>query len=397
MILPQNQSQGQQLDAQKKAELRKIMEDEMSTVIQKVIDATPPGSMGGMTYGKSRIAAEVNRVFQPIRSEWFSDVVAQGQWEPVSSYRFIFRNKRLEDAFNRRQLDVLDRAFNDAHDKDSNVVINWAGMEPRADLHQAQRGGDGQIVQNNTVYYVQDKRSINKYAAAVAKSVGKMVSGWYEVLNKLGKSSKSPFPGKGKGDVKFTEGNGQISLTANNELGNFNAMLPRLTQPQQLINTAAANCQRRASELLRAGKDPSKGKMGAPSAPMTTPKQQIVAAAVQSQASTMRNAGTPKQQRAMNNGLLAVSKFLMNGYAQQATNAAVYSVVAQVGPIVADKNSSFTEIGKKLVEYEKSMQDLQKIKGSELINAALGGGYSGRGGIEDQLQTLQLLEGWKDD
>lgn len=248
------------------------MRDEMGRVIEKVIEASPPVAQGGLQAGVSRLQGEINKVFQPIRSEWFSDVVAQGQWEPVAAYRFVFRSKRLEDAFNRRQLGVLDRAFNDVSARDSNVVINWAGAEPRAELHRSQRGPDGRIMPNNTVFYTADKHGINKYVATVAKSIGKMVSGWYQVLNQLGRSVKSPFPGKGDGRVEFSNDKNILSLTATNETGNFNDMLSRTVHPQQLIMAAAQNCERRANAMIQGKADPGKGLMGQPSPPMQGPQ-----------------------------------------------------------------------------------------------------------------------------
>lgn len=353
----------------------------MSSVVQKVIDASPPIAQGGLPAGIKRIQSEVQRVFQPIRAEWFSDVVAQRQWEPVSAYKFVFRSKRLEDAFNRQQLDVLDRAFNQG-EKDSNVVINWAGIEPDAQLHMSQRGGDGQIVPNNVVYHVGDKKSINKYAALVAKSVGKMVSGWYQVMAKLGRPAKNPLPGQGKGDVSFLDGKGEITLSASNELGNFNGMLPKMTQPQQLINAAALNCQRRWDEISKGGNDPAKGKMGAPSKPMTTPNQQAASKGASQLASAVapkgvwRNA-SQAQLNALSTRVQAVNKLMSDGYTQNGVSAGIMSVTAVVGGQVVDKGSSFAQIGKQLVEQEKGMQQLSGMSA-------------------EQLRAF-LLEGWRDD
>lgn len=259
-------------DGSSQEQLRKIMEEEMSSVVEKVVEKTPPVSTGGLESGTKTVQAEINKVFQPIRSEWFCDVVAQGQWEPVSAYKFVFRSKRLEDAFNRRQLDVLDRAFNNAKARDSNVVINWAGKNPSPEIHKQERGRDGRIVPNNVVWYTADKTDIKRYAQKVAKNIGSMVAGWYTVLNKLGKSVKSPFPGKGAGSVSYESGNGKTVLVVENEQGNFNEMLSRSVNPQGLINQAAVNCERRWSALRQGQPDPKKGRMGAPSPKMPAPQ-----------------------------------------------------------------------------------------------------------------------------
>lgn len=354
------------------------MEEEMSALIEKVIELSPPAAQGGLEAGKTALESELNKIFKPIRSLWFSEVLSQGRWEPVAAYKFVFKNKRLEEAFNRRQLDVLDKAFNP--DGDAGTRVNFIEGAPMAEAHREQRGPDGRIVPDPKVFYIEEKRSLEEYMRQAARKIGTMVGGWYEALGKMGSGKKSPFPGKGAGNASFSQTPNNFTLVARNELGNFAGFLTKSVDPQALIDKAAANCQLRLQTIIdssaKANPAPPKGgKMGKPSKPLPSPKAKNMASMLNPAAKSSNVAATAGK---INPAAIRIG--IINAVTQNYEAQAVACATEAISQAVSGQNIS----GAMFAQMDKTEKS-----NAELFNQLQSPGWAAA--------TDDMLEGWKDD
>lgn len=214
--------------------------------VKKCITATPPfpsgskagGQAEGIKSGLEALEHDVRKVFKPANSLTFKQVLATKDWTAIAAYNFKFNNPELKKALDGRKYDVLEAAFK----LKANAIIEKAQFvdAPTQELHQSQRGADGRVANGNRVFYVRQQAEIMNYVRRGMDSVGKMVGGWYIALRGLGLSVVSPYPAQGLGSADIASSGGVgFTVTATNELGNFNGMLVANMDVQAAVDAAA--------------------------------------------------------------------------------------------------------------------------------------------------------------
>ena len=218
----------------------------LQEAVKKCILNTPPFPSGNKTGGQSEgiksglesLEHDVKKVFKPVETLSFKQVLATQDWNAIAAYNFKFRNPELKKALDGRNYNALEAAFK----LKAAAVIEKAQFVdvPTQSLHQSQRGTDGRVISGNKVFYVKQQAAILDYIRRGMDSVGKMIGGWYIALRGLGVGVVSPYPAQGSGgaDIVNTGGIG-FTVSAYNDLGNFNGMLTANMDVQAAVDAAA--------------------------------------------------------------------------------------------------------------------------------------------------------------
>lgn len=220
-------------------------------ILLKVIEHTPPFAKhmsyntGGKVMGRKtafeNIMSDLNRIFKPVRSVPFANLVANKDWEAMAAYNLNWKSPRLQTAFNKGDQSQLDKAFL-AHKRIGLEIGAYAQESEMRAIHQASRQPDGRTGYRNIPRLVKNQIAIKEYAKIVNESVGKMVGGWYEAAKQLGftKIKKNPFIHNGAGSGKISkQKGGEYEMIMSNRYGDANKFLSGNLDCQALVDKAA--------------------------------------------------------------------------------------------------------------------------------------------------------------
>jgi hypothetical protein len=138
-----------------------------------------------------------------------------------------------------------------------NVVVV---KKPTKSLHNASRGANGKVGRMPSPTFVSGGTvAIKSYADSLKKTIGKMVSGWVYIANKLGNPMQSSWTGKSpKGTIKYDKSNSTQGVTISNPYGNFNSYASKNSGLfQSYLNNRMRALQKEADALMK--KTASKG------------------------------------------------------------------------------------------------------------------------------------------
>lgn len=240
-------------DYDKRKTLFAIMRTEWGNLAGDILNITPPFDRGGkVSDGIKDVQATVRSAFKPLNSIPFGDLVRAKNWRAVEAYGYKFKNKRLQDALEKRKWNVIGNLkFGVIGD-----VAAASRVEPIAAIQQKHH----RVVRdartgrwNGTQFHVAGKsakRDINQFAKEAAKNVGLMGSGWAYCHDKLRGGRKIP-------KLKYYDTGsvvvapfGRKGVTARvkiiNRLGNWGGWLgqKKASQVKKLIDSAIARIQK---------------------------------------------------------------------------------------------------------------------------------------------------------
>lgn len=191
---------------------------------------TPPFSKG-IGASEAAIQRDVNKIFKPLETIPFGEIVTANNYSAAMAYNFRFTNINLMNAVEANNWSLVSDAFGRRGWLPTSEVIDVVS-KPTSSLHHAAMGKDGLVRKQ---FYVTGpkasaKAKIDEYAEEVKRSIGKMAGGWikcYIGLGGTGKSLPTKYAAMGEGTYKITKGSTTTSVAISNRYGNYNGFMKK--------------------------------------------------------------------------------------------------------------------------------------------------------------------------
>lgn len=274
--IPELQAAWTKFDRLLIAALPDLVKEALKYEVEELIKYTPPikgnqlgqplgGTAEAKKQGEANVARDIDMMFRPLQYTSLGDLVMARNEDAVWAYdNMIFESKRLQKAWDTRNMDELYHAFEsngwEYTEEDFDYVEDLTEADAvgaRAE-YRNNSGAMADAFKNNRSVrtLVKNQKTIEAVKKLRQATVGKMVGGWVKVLKALGGTPKENFGGNGIGIIKSTGfGTTKPMMTADNPHADYNnimanmGILPRIASEAEKRTKIAL--QKKIDEIIK--------------------------------------------------------------------------------------------------------------------------------------------------